>query len=97
MIKYNNCPICSGELIKEDNVLSSGYLYSEICKNKCFTIYIQINKKTTIEKYVFRIFGDAFSYMSYDAEQRVEIVRGRIKKNIESWKENDRYLTELMK
>lgn len=97
MIKYNNCPICSGELIKEHDDLSSGRLYSEICINTCYIYYVKINKKSHNENHVFKIFGDAFSYTNYDNEQLIEMVRNRLNKNIESWKENDRYLVELMK
>lgn len=83
----NKCPICERNLIEKNSDQKR-----VDCPNKCYTLY----KGKTI--HAFFIFKSSFQYdrIANNYKPISKILEKEIVKEIEYWKENDRYLMALM-
>lgn len=86
------CPICSQELV----VLGNNIIDSFACDNKCYSLQIYKigNKVNKIGNKVNRIiiFESVYDFGNIESK---EIIR-QIENKINYWKENDRYLIEIL-
>lgn len=85
------CPICSGEL----HVIKTFY-DKQKCLNGCYSHVVIYSEYYQSHKHTFSVFNEQFAYMNGDGIDRIETIE-KIEELIAYWKENDRYLTELMK
>jgi len=106
MDKYNilfpdsKCLICDCYVNPIDYVEKSNSLYN--CENKCcfyrsYEFFNHINKGTVLSHvHYYSIFGAVFSFSSDSLDEEKEKVLNNIRKRVSYWKENDRYLAEIL-
>lgn len=85
------CPICSRILLKP--IHSSQYDFVVRCENECF-IYDVVNTDIKVQ-----IFGVKYASQYSSAKEREdfkELSMIEIAEKIAYWKENDRYLAEIL-
>ncbi|MDF2534374.1 MAG: hypothetical protein K0R18_531 [Bacillales bacterium] len=104
--KKEHCPICGSELARKDrtrdireydqenkryNIVSTTLMASRVdCKNKCFTY------DADRSFHVFSIFGDLISINSESHKSIVNHKLKEVKKEIDRFKKNERYVFEIM-
>jgi hypothetical protein len=94
MLNYKYCPICDSKIekIKPENVLE---VKSEGCKNGCFKLIVKQDYNNHAYAW-FYIFEDLTVIASDDSKRKTKLFENKIKQLIQHWKENDRYLAELL-
>ena len=92
------CPICKGELQKTRQIQSTYSIIEFTCNNNC---YKQNHFITGKKKYI-RIFVFDFFYTTQYIDLQKNVTRHfkskerEIKKEIDNWKENDKYLIKIL-
>lgn len=84
------CPICNSKMIKQEN---AWYFFQ--CESRCYSISRGYNSNGDYE-YSYYIFDHAFSYFKDDLSVRKTQTKNSVKKMIEYYRKNDRYITEIL-
>lgn len=90
MKRFVNCPICNTmlELDPSEDLF---------CINNCYSHMLYYSSISGTFKEIFRVFNSKhFSYKSNDSVEYKKSIDNKILELIEYWKENDRYLVELI-
>lgn len=95
MTDFKNCPICDS-LLDEDEDMFSNSMY--FCLNNCFSYAIIDLGFPNRNSHFFKVFNsDFFVYRDNDSIEYKKSIENEVLELINYWKENDRYLMELMK
>lgn len=92
-IEQTTCPICNTELAVSTKESSNFFMISEnmkICKNGCFSC-----TNYTDHAIVF-VFNDKYAFLEDFSLQMLLDKYKYVQKKIDYWKENDRYLAEIL-
>lgn len=88
---HDICPICSSEF---------RFIYTfydkQKCVNDCYQHIVKYSEYYQSYSHSFLIFDKRFEYANGDGVDRIRTIE-KIEELIAYWKENNRYLTELMK
>ena len=88
----NKCPICESEAIKKYRLDAEDFS----CDNGCY-VYQEETLFDDFVVYRYYVVGTLHDYYSAAIDEEKQRVREQVIKDIKYWKENSRYLMELMK
>lgn len=88
--KDGKCPICRSKMILKDR---TAYSIRQSCSNKCYTID-KVHRHGSYHR--FYIFGSTLTIHRSEKEDYQISKIEKISKRIAYWKENDRYLAEIL-
>ncbi|MDF2534351.1 MAG: hypothetical protein K0R18_508 [Bacillales bacterium] len=92
------CPICKSKLLSTYSCrFKPGTLVPSFCINKCYgSVSMRSYGKKIYSQIDFFIFNKKYSLKTIYSRKKKKAVKKEIIKQIQYWKENDRYLIKIM-